>query len=175
MARSSGEQILEDETRVLEELIKNSKENIDMIAKHCGFSRQKVWRIMKQLDKKGFIWGYTAIFDEMKVGLNHYMLLVKRTTKQIGEKTIATIVERKIEEFAANLGVTVESSYYVHGSYDWIVTFTAKEITQAKRFSDALVALHPDIIEEIQIVQTLMFIKKQYILNPEKKKLKDFL
>lgn len=175
MAKSSKQQIVEDEMKVLGELIKNSKENIDLIAKYCGFSRQKVWRIIKQLETKGFIWGYTAIFDEMKVGLNHYTLLVKRSTKQIKEETIAMIVERKMERFAKELGVTIESSCYVHGGYDWILTFTAKDIKQAKRFSDALVALHPDVISEMQIVQTLMFIKKQYILNPERKKLKEFL
>jgi uncharacterized protein with GYD domain len=101
--------------------------------------------------------------------------MVKRTTKQIEEKTVDKIVSRKLEDLVGELGITIESSSYVHGEYDWVLTFTAEDIKQAKKFSDSLVALHPGVIEKITIMQTLMFIRKQYILNPDKKKLKEFL
>jgi DNA-binding Lrp family transcriptional regulator len=175
MAKSSKDQIEQDEKKLLSELVKNSKENIDTIAKHCGFSRQKAWRMIKQLEAKNLIWGYTAVFDEEKLGLIHFMLLVKRTTKQLEKTTADRIISRKIEDFAAELGIAIESSFYVHGEYDWVTTFTAKDIRQAKKLSDAFVTLHPGIIEKITILQTLMFIRKQYILNPDKSKLKDFL
>lgn len=101
--------------------------------------------------------------------------MVKRTTKQIEEKTVNIIVSRKLEDIAAQLKITIESSSYVHGEYDWIISFTAKEIKQAKKFSDSVIALHSGMIEKVTIMQTLMFIKKQYILNPDRKKLKDFM
>jgi hypothetical protein len=41
MAKSSRNQIDKDEKKLLSELVKNSNENIDTIAKHCSFSRQK--------------------------------------------------------------------------------------------------------------------------------------
>ena len=175
MSKSSRDQIDQDEKKILSELVKNAKENIDTIAKHCGFSRQKTWRFIKQLETKKLIWGYTAIFDEQKIGLTHFMLMIKRTSKQLEEKTINTIVSRKLEDLVEEIGITIESSSYVHGEYDWVITFTAEDIKQAKKFSDSVAALHPDIIEKITIMQTLMFIRKQYILNPDKKKLKDFL
>ena len=87
------------------------------------------------------------------------------------EKTVDKIVSRKWEDLVADMGITIESSAYVHGEYDWVITFTAKDIKQAKKFSDLLVALHPGVIEKITIMQTLMFIRKQYVLNPEKTKL----
>ena len=40
MSKSSRDQIDKDEKKILSELVKNSKENIEMIAKHCGFSKQ---------------------------------------------------------------------------------------------------------------------------------------
>jgi DNA-binding Lrp family transcriptional regulator len=175
MSKSSRDQIVKDEKKILSELVKNSNEKIETIAKHCGFSRQKTWRFIKQLEAKGLIWGYTAIFNEEKIGLMHFILMVKRTTKQIEEKTVDKIVSRKLEDLVAELGITIESSSYVHGEYDWVLTFTAEDIKQAKKFSDSLVALHPGVIEKITIMQTLMFIRKQYILNPDKKKLKEFL
>jgi len=35
--------------------------------------------------------------------------------------------------------------------------------------------MYPGVIEKITIMQTLIFIKKQYIMNPEKIKLEEFL
>jgi DNA-binding Lrp family transcriptional regulator len=175
MSKSSRDQIENDEKKLLSELVKNSKENVDTIAKHCGFSRQKAWRFIKQLEAKNLIWGYTAVFDEEKIGQTHFMLLIKRTTKQLEEGAVNRIISRRAEDIAAELGVLFESSSYVHGDYDWVVTFTAQNIKQAKKFSDSLIALHPDEIDKITMMQTLMFIRKQYILNPDKKKLKEFL
>ncbi|MFA5103327.1 MAG: winged helix-turn-helix transcriptional regulator, partial [Candidatus Thermoplasmatota archaeon] len=56
----------QDEKKVLSEMIKNSKENIDTIAKNCRFSRQKAWRMIKDLEKDSIIWGYTTVFNEEK-------------------------------------------------------------------------------------------------------------
>ena len=101
--------------------------------------------------------------------------MVKRSTKQLKETTAERIISRKLEDIAAEIRITIESSSYVHGEYDWVLTFTAEDIIQAKKFSDSVVALHPGIIEKITIMQTLMFIRKQYILNPDKSKLREFL
>jgi Lrp/AsnC family leucine-responsive transcriptional regulator len=73
MSKSSRDQIVKDEKKILSELVKNSNEKIETIAKHCGFSRQKTWRFIKQLEAKGLIWGYTAIFNEEKIGLIHFI------------------------------------------------------------------------------------------------------
>ena len=175
MAKSSRDQIDQDEKKLLSELTKNSKENIDTIAKHCGFSRQKTWRFIKQLEAKNLIWGYTAIFDEKKTGLTHFMFLIKRTMEKIDEKVVDNIISTKTEELAKEFGITIESSFYVHGEYDWILMFTAEDIKHVKKFQDALFTLFSGSSEKITILQTLMFIRKQYILNPEKTKLKDFL
>ena len=174
MSKSSKNQLEQDEKKVLSDLVKNSKENIDTIAKHGGFSRQKAWRIIKQLEEKKLIWGYTAVFDEQKIGLNHFLLMIKRTMERIDEKVVDIIISTETEELGKEFGVTIESSIYVHGEYDWILTFTAENIKQAKRFSDKLMTLFPGT-EKIKILQTLMFVRKNYVLNPDRKKLKDFL
>ena len=175
MSKSSREQIDEDEKKLLSELVKNSNENLETIAKHCGFSRQKTWRFIKQLEAIRLIWGYTAVFDEQKIGLTHFMLMIKRTMEKIDEKVVDIIISTKAEDIAKELGITIESSSYVHGEYDWVLTFTAENIRQAKKFSDSVVALYPSGTEKITILQTLMFVRKHYVLNPERKKLKDFL
>jgi DNA-binding Lrp family transcriptional regulator len=138
--------------------VKNSNENIDTISKHCGFSRQKVWRYIKQLETKGVTWGYTAIFDEQKIGQQHFILMINRSMKKMEEKVVDIIISSKTNDLAKELGVTIESSAYVHGKYGWIMTIIAENILQAKKFSDALISLYPSGTENITILQTLMFI-----------------
>ena len=48
MARSSIEKIEADKDRVLQEIISNSRESFNNIAKNLGFSRQKVWKYLKE-------------------------------------------------------------------------------------------------------------------------------
>ena len=118
MAKSSKEQIKQDENKLLSELVKNSKENIDTIAKHCGFSRQKTWRIIKQLETSHKIWGYTAIFDAETQGLQKFMLSIKRSGKTLDKKSMTEIAYDRLDKTISNLRITIESSYYLHGEYD---------------------------------------------------------
>jgi DNA-binding Lrp family transcriptional regulator len=175
MVKVSREQMSKDEKIILAELQNNAQESIDMLAKRCGFSRQKVWRIVKRLEKTRLIWGYSAIIDEKKNDMNHYTLLVKRTTKKLDEKTVDIITSRKLEDIVATIGVTIENSYYVNGEYDWIITFTAQDLVHAKKFCESLLALHAGVIEKTILLETLFIVKNHYVLNPESKKLREFL
>ena len=51
MPKSSRKQIGEDDKKFLKVLQKNSGDSIENIAKNCGFSKQKVGRIKKRLEK----------------------------------------------------------------------------------------------------------------------------
>jgi DNA-binding Lrp family transcriptional regulator len=175
MVKTSKEQILEDEKKVLAELKKNSKENIDGIAKHCGFSRQKVCRIIKKLEANNLIWGYTAVTDDDKEDVSHFIMLIQRSMVQLDKKIIDKIDSMKIEDFAEPLEVSIESSCLVHGCYDWVISFTAKNINQAKRFSDILSKGFPGVIERIDILQSLYRVRKHSIFNPNRKKLCDLM
>ena len=64
MAKTSEEAMKKDEMKVLDVLEQHAKENIDGLAKRCGFSHQKISRIIKHLEEKKTIWGYAAITDE---------------------------------------------------------------------------------------------------------------
>ena len=175
MAKSGREQLAEDERKILSELQKNSKENIDTIAKHCGLSRQKVWRTINQLEKSGMIWGYTAIVDEDKNDLCHFIILIKRSIKSIDKKILNKIESMQLEDIGLPKGVNIESSCFVHGNYDWIISFTARDIIQAKNFCDMLSGGFPEIIEKIDLQQTLYFVRKQHIFNPDRKTLYDLI
>ena len=57
MPKSSKEEVIQSENIVLKELKKDASKSIDAIAKDHNFSRQKVWRIIKRLEKNKKIWG----------------------------------------------------------------------------------------------------------------------
>lgn len=175
MPKSSRKQIDVDEKNVIKELQINSNESIDKIAKKCGFSRQKVWRIIKRLEKNKTIWGYTAIADEEKRDLNHYILLVKRTNIPITEELADIIISRKLEKLVPNASIRVENSLYVHGVYDWILSFTARDIKQAKIFCEIFNSTYQGYIAELNLLETMFPVVKQGVLNPDVKRIKEFL
>jgi DNA-binding Lrp family transcriptional regulator len=175
MAKSNREQLDKDEMKILAELQKNSNESIDTIAKHCGFSRQKVWRTIKQLEKSCIIWGYTAIVDEQKQGLQKFILLIKRSMQTLETKSVDDIAADKFEKIYSKMGITIESSYYVHGEFDWILLFTAKDLKQAKKFTGLLLEAYPGIVAKISLLQTLFIQREHKICNPDPTKLSEFL
>ena len=174
MAKSSKEQIDNDEKKILRELQKNSKESIDTIAKRCGFSRQKVWRIIKRLEKNKTIWGYSAIVDHEKLDLKHYLILIKKSIKPV-EETANTIITRELERKAAEIGVTIHASHYLHGLYDWQICFTAENIAKAKQFCEKIKALYFPIIKELELLEIIFAVKEGGIENPDVEKLRSFL
>lgn len=54
------------------------------------------------------------------------------------KKNVDEIAVDKLEKIYSKMGITIESSYYVHGEYDWILLFTAKDLKQAKKFAGLL-------------------------------------
>jgi DNA-binding Lrp family transcriptional regulator len=175
MPKRSRKQIAEDEKKMLTELQKNANESIDTIAKHCRFSRQKVWRSIKRLEADHVIWGYTAIVDETSQDQKHYTALIKKTTMPLDEKTATNASSPKLQDLVATEGITIENSFYVHGEYDWIIMFNASDIKSAKRFIEILNTTYQGHIQKISLEETLFWIRKQRIPNPEAKKLKEFI
>jgi len=118
MPKSSKKQINEDEKKLLKILQTNSGDNIDKIAKKCGFSRQKLWRIKKRMEKDKTIWGYNAVVDPEKLDLKHYTVLFKRSVKPFDEKMMDEITTERLDNLLPEENVTVEDCLYVHGDYD---------------------------------------------------------
>ena len=174
MPKSSKKQIDADEKKVIRELQKNSKESIDKIAKKCEFSRQKVWRIIKRLEKNKTIWGYNVVVDNEKLDLKRYMILIKKTNAPIQE-TAHKIISRDIEKKADDIGINIINSCYLHGVYDWQICFTADSIAGAKRFCEILNMTYHPSIKEIDLIEVIFPVKNCRIQNPNLEELKDFL
>jgi len=175
MPRRGQTQIAEDEKSILAELQKNANQSIDTIAHRCGFSRQKVWRCIKRLEQDHVIWGYTAIIDEEKEDRKSYVLCIKKTTAPVDEKTVRLITSAYLHDLALKENVAIENSLYTHGEYDWIITFIADDLRQAKKFTELVTTTYQGYIAKVDLMETLFWTRKQRIFNPEAKKFKDLL
>ena len=134
MAKNSYRQIIEDEKQILDELHKNANKSINEIAKNCGFSRQKVWRIIKNLEKNNVIWGYTAVVDNSKQDMENFMILLKRSNQPVSKNLLDRIISRKLVTASSKIGTRIISSLYTNGVYDWVIIFNATGVKEAKKF-----------------------------------------
>ena len=175
MVKSSMLQIDEDERKILKELKKNANRSVNEIAERCGFSRQKVWRIIRRLEKDKTIWGYTAVTDDEKKGLSSYIVLIKRTTRPTDKKLVDLIISRKLEDIIQGTKVFIDTTMYIHGEYDWVICFKAENLKTAKIFCDVLLKTYLLYIKEIKLLEVLFPIRVQGILNPDYEKLNEFI
>jgi DNA-binding Lrp family transcriptional regulator len=173
MPKISEKQIEIDETKVIEQLRENSNKSINEIAEKLGFSRQKVWRIVKRLEKENIIWGYGAVIDEGKLGLNYYILLLKKNVKPVESFAIKNITGREIEAHIRKMGCDMVTSLYTHGFYDWIILFTAPNTIVAKKVSELFLDRYHEFLSDIKLLETIFPVKVKGKVNPNVQKLKD--
>ncbi len=166
MPKISKAEIFEDEKKVMRALQQDARQSIDIIAKDCGFSRQKVWRIMKRLEDQKIIWGYHAVVEDETFTHNRYYVLVKRTPQYVTDKTLDIITTRELKEKMEEMDIYLEDSHFIHGSYDWLLSMTAKDIRQVKKFTETFNKMFKDYVQKIDILEVIFPISKNGIQNP---------
>jgi DNA-binding Lrp family transcriptional regulator len=173
MAKKSKKQTYEDEKKIIEELQKNARENIGKIAEKCGFSSQKAWRIMNNLEEQKKIWGYYTVIDNEQYDQKRYIILIRRSTEPIDD-AISKIIDLTLHKKGKKFGITIECSSYLHGRYDWILIINANDLTSVIKFSNLLEKEYHQVISETIILEDIFSVKKCGIVNPNVEKLKDF-
>ena len=175
MPKNSVIQIQQDEKKILEELLKNTNRSINEIANKLGFSRQKVWRIIKNLEEDNTIWGYTAIVDDDKIGRKRFYILLKKAPVKVANEDLNIIINRDLREVAIKNGVNLESTYFFHGLYDGQICVTAENILQVKNFlAEMQKKLGEYYFKETNIMEVLVPIQVRGFNNPNIKKLKEY-
>ncbi len=174
MARRSVQQMKEDEEKVIDELRQNARGSIDSIASKFKFSRQKVWRIIKRLEKTKKIWGYAAVIDEEKLGKKRFLILVRKAVEPLDD-ALPKIIDQTMFNRGREIGVSIEYSSYLHGIYDWMFIIAARDIKDAKRFCNTLTREYHRWISEVHLLEDIFPVRKCGILNPNIEELKDFI
>jgi DNA-binding Lrp family transcriptional regulator len=158
--------INKDERKVLKLIQQNSNHKIEDLARTCGFTTNKVIRLKERLEKNNIIWGYTALTDNLNLDLQHFTVLFKRSSTPIEKKMIEDITAGYLEDIFPEGNIKIENFLYVHGEYDFIISFTAPDTLSMKRFCDRLIKLYGSNISDYKIYQTVVTFRKQGIKNP---------
>jgi DNA-binding Lrp family transcriptional regulator len=175
MPKSSLKQIEQDEKKILDELVKNAHNSINEIANKLGFSRQKVWKVVKNLEENKTIWGYTAIIDNEKIGQKRFCILLKKAHVKATDEKLNIVINREMRNVAMKNGVNLESTYFFNGVYDGQICVTAENILQVKNFvSDLYEKIGASFIKEAEILEVLFPIQVNGFDNPAIKKFKDY-
>ena len=85
------------------------------------------------------------------------------------------IISRQLEKQMDKVDCKIVTSIYTHGLYDWIIIITAKELKYAKQVCELLRMRYEKYLSEVNLIKALSPVKIQGILNPESKKLKEFI
>jgi DNA-binding Lrp family transcriptional regulator len=175
MSKSSTQQLVKDEKIILDVLRTNANESIDVIAKKCGFSRQKVWRIIKKLEKNKAIWGYATVCDDESYNLKHFTMLVKRTTLPVDQKMLQEILTTRLDDLIPDTFIRIENIQYLHGCFDGIFTFLAEDLVTAKKFYEQFNKRFNKYITAVELLESILIIRKQVVRNPRLKEQIKFL
>lgn len=174
MPKSSFKKIEKDQKKIIDEIKKNANKSIADIAKKCEFSRQKVWRYIKDLEKNHTIWGYSTIINEEKLNRKSYIMLIKKSNKPIEKEEVDKVINRDLEKDINKIGIEVVSSIYTNGVYDWVIIFTAPDIVIAKNFVEYFNKLYEGIVSKVDLIENMFFAVNCRIKNPEIEKLKTY-
>jgi DNA-binding Lrp family transcriptional regulator len=174
MPKNSIEQLKQDEKKILEFLENNANKPINDIAKSLGFSRQKVWRVIKKLEKNNTIWGYNAVINSKKLDRKEYMLIIKRSNKAVEEVIIKKAVNQDFYKDINKLGVKFLYSLYTNGFFDWIIYFTAPDLKIARHFLDYVNKNYEGYVSESHLLEVMFPMTKGGATNPEIKELGNF-
>jgi len=144
------------------------------MAKDLGTYRQLIWRMRRNLEKDKVIWGYTAVVDERK--LNHVMYVILMKLGPMTRDLAQLIIERMVTRAPNKQNVRLLNVLYVNGEFDLLVMFTAPDHASARRYFDSLRIAYKDFLVERPIIVDVNFpIIREGKVNPELKKLHDFV
>lgn len=162
------------ERKVIAELQKNARESMVVIAEKCGLSRQRVWRIIERLEENKTIWRYNAVVDKDKLGVEKYLLLLKRTNVPISKEIFFFLDTEEVKQETSKIGVSVDYSFFVHGSFDLVVGITVNNVKQMKQFCEMLRKLFAGYISTIETLDVLFTFEESGIGNPNPEGINDF-
>jgi Lrp/AsnC family leucine-responsive transcriptional regulator len=160
------------EKKILNELQKNCRMNLDEIGKKCGCSRYKVAKVMKKFEKNNTILGYSAIINPIKINLKLFILIVKRSSVPFDEDMLKRIPTTLETVFKPHVDITIIDTLYVHGTYDWIITFSADNISIAKEFCNKCYKYFSKYIDNLELLEIVapFRIRRFPVASPEEMK-----
>jgi len=171
---ANSKQINVDERNVITELLKNSKISPDNIAKKYGYSRNRVQRIIKKLEKNRAIWGYHAVVSDEQLGLKRYFILIKKTITPVSKDKLDIVITRRLKKEIGKIGVFIDCSFFLHGSFDWLICLSACDVKYVKKFIEIFNELFRVHVFKIEVLEVIFPVEKCGFDNQDLEEIKEF-
>lgn len=172
MSKSSDKKIEEDKEKIIQELLQDSRQSPFEIANKLGFSRQKAWKLIKELEKEKKIWGYTAVVDEHEKGSHIYYALIKQKVPYL--ENVGQIIKNIEKGNSSKLGVKLIGLYYTNGPYDCLCKFSAINIKEAKKYLGYIYREYQDLVVQVELLESVFPMVKCGKVNPNLDDLKSY-
>lgn len=172
MAKNSVEKILQDKNKLIKELTENARQSTNELSDKLGFSRQKIWRMIKDIEESGDIWGYSAVVENYGDNYNIYFALIKQNIPYLSN--IGEIIKNVKADNSGKIGVKLIGLFYTNGPYDGICMFAAKELKDAKKYLGYITKQYKDFVISIDLVENVFPLVKCGIVNPKIDELKNY-
>ena len=151
--------------KILFELKKNARISISNIADKVGVSRQTVAKIISKMEKNKEIWGYTTIFDPKLLDKKQFIFLCKVDISIDSKDLLKKMIDpKRIEENEQIF--EFETSQFLNGNKDFIVTILANDIIEAKKRMNFFKNLFRKNIIDIELLEVIATLRNDSIANP---------
>ncbi|MCJ7570434.1 MAG: winged helix-turn-helix transcriptional regulator [Candidatus Thermoplasmatota archaeon] len=153
--------------KILEELQKNGRASASEIAEKTGLSRQTVTKIIRNMEKKKEIWGYTAIFNPELIGKKPFIIMTKLDLSINPEEFIKKVINEKSIKLNEEKGMKI--SMFLHGTSDLLCLFWVKDIVEAKKTMNFYLSVLRPNIKEIELFDVMKTFRFAGIVHPNMK------
>lgn len=164
---STTSELRDDEHNVLLILRTNAKMKPEEIATHCGFSKQKVARIIAKLEKDKTIWGYSAVIDDERSSLSHFYMLLRRGDRPYDDTCKKAVLKTRLEDLVPGSSIMIENISLVNGQFDVVFSFWAKDLVEAKKFSEHYLKKFKPWTKDVTILEDILAIRRDGQRNPK--------
>lgn len=172
MAKNSAEKIKQDKNKLIKELTKNARQSTNELSDKLDFSRQKIWRMIKEIEENGDIWGYSAVVENYGENQNIYFALIKQNIPYLSN--IDEVIKNVKADNSEKIGIKLIGLFYTNGPYDGICMFAAKDIRDAKKYLGYITKQYKDYIIQIELIESVFPLIKCGIINPNIDELKKY-
>lgn len=103
--------------KVILELVNDAKQSDSKLAKKLGCAQSTIFRVRKQLEKEGKIWGYSAVVDWTKLGYSMYVITIR--TKPATKDGARKVLEGLRSDNPNKFGVQLLDMKMLFGEFEW--------------------------------------------------------
>ena len=157
-AQSSLNPLDDYDQKILDAVSVDGRLSVTDLSKQVGLSKTPCHMRLKRLEEEGYILGYRAIVDPVKLGLDHIAFV---------EVKLADTSARALERFnkAARKLPAVEQCHMIAGGFDYLVKVRTRNMTEYRKLLGEAISRLPHVaqtstyismeaVKEIAILET---------------------